>query len=67
MIRWLQQQSYAISSDDARMRRELDRGFDRLRRLYPVRRELGAFELTNFSTLSAPARSICAAMGCRIP
>ncbi|MCZ6830507.1 MAG: 4-phosphoerythronate dehydrogenase [Gammaproteobacteria bacterium] len=67
LIRWLQQQSYEISVDDARMRAELGQGFDRLRRLYPLRRELADFPLINFQALSAPAQQVCVAMGCRIP
>jgi erythronate-4-phosphate dehydrogenase len=67
LIRWLQAQSYDIGADDARLRAELDRGFDRLRRLYPNRRELGAFAVTNYRALSPTARQICAAMGCGGP
>jgi erythronate-4-phosphate dehydrogenase len=67
LVRWLQAQSYDIRSDDKRMRAELEQGFDRLRRLYPVRRELGAFRVDNFAALSDAAQKTCAAMGCRVP
>ena len=63
LIRWLQAQSYDIKKDDQRMRSELDQGFDRLRRLYPMRRELGAFAVENFATLAPEVQSVCRAMG----
>jgi erythronate-4-phosphate dehydrogenase len=63
LIRWLQAQSYDIRGDDQRMRSELVQGFDRLRRLYPRRRELGAYAANNFAVLAPQAQAVCRAMG----
>lgn len=66
LLRWLLEQTYDINRDDADLRAAMPDGFDRLRRDYPRRRELGAYSITNSDELTPQSRQLCAAMGCAL-
>ena len=63
LLRWLLNQVYDIRADDGRMRAAKGADFDTLRRYYPVRRELGAYEVRNPDQLSGPACALCELWG----
>ncbi len=66
LLRWLLGQVYDIGKDDARMRAELDQGFDRLRATYPVRRELASLLISNAVELSDESTGMLLALSCRV-
>ena len=65
LIRWLVAQVYNIRDDDDLLRGAMPQGFDRLRKQYRQRRELGLLQIDNFEQLSAQAGELCLALGCR--
>jgi len=59
--------AYDVRADDRRLREALASGgaeaFDRLRKFYPVRRELAAFDIDSMPPLDAAARDELNALG----
>jgi len=64
LIRWLLGRCYDIREDDRLLRRADIGDFDRLRREYRVRRELGAVHIDNPQELSPAQRRLCEALIC---
>lgn len=72
LLRAVVQAVYDVRVDDAAMRAataglsgaELGAAFDRLRKQYPVRRELGAVEIVDRAALTPPALALLSALGC---
>lgn len=66
-LRWLLGQAYDIRDDDQAMRGNLDsKGFDGLRRDYPVRRELSTFSLPTTCGFTVRQLELAAILGCQV-
>ncbi len=61
LLGWLVGQVYDIGEDDALLRSDAA-GFDRLRKSYRLRRELGLISISNLADLDCEARALCEAL-----
>jgi erythronate-4-phosphate dehydrogenase len=62
LLSWLVAQVYDLQEDDTLLRAAMPDGFDRLRKQYRLRREVGALAVSNLETLDSEARALCQAL-----
>ncbi len=62
LLSWLVGQAYDLREDDAMLRAVVPDGFDRLRREYGQRREVGMLSIENLAALDLDSQALCAAL-----
>lgn len=62
LLSWLVGQVYDLRDDDALLRSQMPDGFDRLRKDYGLRREVGLLSVENLGDLDSDSQALCSAL-----